>query len=92
MLFAFHHSQNKLTPNSVTATYLIKGLRHDDQPTSSRTSNGDDENEYHLESFTSWMSSPPTPDPNDRIKVESVVLVREEELESMFPSHIEPLQ
>ncbi|KAI5306881.1 hypothetical protein KEM56_006628 [Ascosphaera pollenicola] len=68
---------NKLTPHSITATYLIKGLRHGDQFTTP------EEEDYQLDSFTSWMSDPPCPDPNDRIRVESVVLVREEELEAV---------
>ncbi|KAI5290931.1 hypothetical protein KEM54_006981 [Ascosphaera aggregata] len=78
MLFAFHQSQNKITPHSITATYLIKGIRCDEQFV---TGAGNGECRVPAESFTSWMSSPPVPDADDRIRLESVLIVREQELE-----------
>lgn len=82
MLYEFHAEQTKKRPKSVHATYLLAGKQH-----STEYSNGDiahDGDDIAMRS-SPFMSSLPEPEntPESPVPTSSIILVREEELESM---------
>ncbi|KAF1956015.1 hypothetical protein CC80DRAFT_526094 [Byssothecium circinans] len=81
MLYEFHKKQNTKKPDSVHATYLLTGKKR----TSERTNdvNGKDGEDVAMRS-SPFMSSMPEPDEpvEEPVLKTSIVLVREEELES----------
>jgi hypothetical protein len=83
MLYEFHAKQTAKTPESVHATYLLIGKKP-----SSEHSNGIGAHDGHDTAMRSspFMSSLPEPPstPEDPVSTTSIVLVREEELESMW--------
>lgn len=87
MLFDFHQKQNAKKPNSVHATYLITGRQRTVEDVNG--TNGRDGGDVDMRS-SPFMSSMPHPDEdNDEeeaeepIKEMTILLVREEELQSV---------
>lgn len=87
MLFAFHQKQNAKKPNSIHATYLITGTKR-----SSPKANG----VHHADREDVAMRSSPLrssmPEPDiaieEPVKKSHILLVREEELESMLAAMV----
>jgi hypothetical protein len=85
MLFEFHKKQNAKKPKSVHATYLLTGKKHTSEHTNGI--NGKDGDDMVMRS-SPFMSSMPEPEEPEEAPISktSIVLVREEELESMWKS------
>jgi len=80
MLFDFHQKQNTRKPKSVHATYLITGTRRVIK--NANATNGRDGEDIAMQS--SFMSSMPDTEEAEEepVKKTTILLVREEELES----------
>jgi DNA polymerase delta subunit 3 len=83
MLFEFHQNQNAKKPNSIHATYLVTGTKRTTEHTNG--TNGRRGEDVHMRS-SPFMSSMPEPEPEEPaeelVKETTVLLVREEELQS----------
>jgi len=85
MLYEFHTKQNSKKPKSIHATYILTGKKRALEHTNG--ANGQDGDDAVMRS-SPFMSSMPAPEEpaEDPVSKTSVVLVREEELESMNAS------
>ena len=84
MLYEFHTKENAKKPKSVHATYLLTGKK----PTSelSNGADGRDGDDSIMHSSPFMSSLPAREEPLEKpVPKTSIVLVREEELESTFP-------
>lgn len=80
ILFEFHHNENAKKPQTVHATYVISGIQKAPEP-SYTNGHGNDEDET-MQSSPYLPSSMPNQDSaSDSIRVASIVLAREEDLE-----------
>ncbi|KAI9765671.1 MAG: hypothetical protein M1840_007229 [Geoglossum simile] len=83
MLYEFHHQQSSKHPGSIHATYLLTGVRR--SPEAVVTANADGlgvgQNDY-MQSSPFMGSSMPTSDVTTESLTKSVMLVREDELDS----------
>ena len=85
MLYAFHHEQTNRKPGSVHATYLVGGARRITEPRGKIGVQKADDQDVHLPSSPFMSSSMPHQDgEEDEQTVQSITLVKEEQLESMF--------
>lgn len=85
MLYEFHSKQNAKKPKSVHATYVLTGTKRTIEDTNGL--NGKDGDDTFMRS-SPYMSSMPEPEEyaeaaEEPVPTTSIVLVREEELESM---------
>jgi DNA polymerase delta subunit 3 len=99
MLFDFHQKQNAKKPSSVHATYLITGRRRTaEDANSTNVINGRDGGDINMRSSPFMSSVPQTDDDEDEDDVEAeepvkettILLVREEELQSA--SRLKPMR
>lgn len=83
MLFDFHQKQNARKPNSIHATYLISGAKRATDNTN--VTNGQKGEDVSMRS-SPFMSSMPEPEEKEEepVKRSAILLVREEELASMY--------
>jgi DNA polymerase delta subunit 3 len=83
MLFDFHQKQNARKPNSIHATYLITGRQR--KPEHTNGANGKDGMDVDMRSspFVSSMPEPEEP-AEEPTKETTIILVREEELQSVL--------
>jgi DNA polymerase delta subunit 3 len=83
MLFDFHQKQNARKPNSIHATYLITGRQR--KPEHTNGANGRDGMDVDM-GRSPFMSSMPEPEEpaEEPIKETTIILVREEELQSVL--------
>jgi DNA polymerase delta subunit 3 len=81
MLYEFHTKQNGKNPKSIHATYLLAGNKRASEHTNGIKGRDGDDTTMRSSPFMSSMPAPeePTEEP---VSVTSIVLVREEELES----------
>jgi DNA polymerase delta subunit 3 len=84
MLYEFHHQQSSKHPGSIHATYLLTGVRRASEAvvTADGHSLGVEQNDY-MQSSPFMSSSMPTNDVTAESLIKSVMLVREDELDSM---------
>jgi DNA polymerase delta subunit 3 len=87
MLFDFHQNQNARKPNSIHATYLIAGRQR--KPEHASGANGKDGEDVSMRS-SPFMSSMPEPEEPARepVKETTIILVREEELQSVWSAPV----
>ncbi|KAI8942520.1 hypothetical protein NX059_000584 [Plenodomus lindquistii] len=83
MLFDFHRKQNAKKPNSVHATYLVTGTKRNPEHSNGIAGRKGDDVNMRSSPFMSSMPEPEAPAVEHTKKL-SVVLVREEELESSW--------
>lgn len=84
MLYEFHLHENGKKPGCVRATYLLSGVRPSLEAPESRHDHGKDGEDETMQSSPFMSSSMPQPEHMaQKMMVNSIVLVREEELESM---------
>jgi hypothetical protein len=85
MLYEFYTKQNVKKPRSVHATYLITGRKPTSEHTNGVNGSGLDKSGDSYMQSSPPMSSMPETEASDRpVPKTTIVLVREEELESMF--------
>lgn len=82
MLYEFHTKQNSRKPKSVHATYLLAGKKGPPGPNNSL--NGRDGDDIVMRSSPFMSSLPGLEEQEKLVSKTSIVLVREEELESAF--------
>ena len=82
MLYEFHTKQNSRKPKSVHATYLLAGKKGPPGPNNSL--NGRDGDDIIMRSSPFMSSLPGLEEQEKLVSKTSIVLVREEELESAF--------
>jgi DNA polymerase delta subunit 3 len=80
MLFDFHRTENAKKPQTVHATYLISGIQKPPQPPSTNGHGAHDEDAI-MQSSPYMPSSMPNQDAADAVRVTSILLVREEDLQ-----------
>ncbi|KAH9874418.1 hypothetical protein IAQ61_003607 [Plenodomus lingam] len=81
MLFDFHQKQNAKKPNSVHATYLVSGTKRRTEQLNGCNGHTGDDVDMRSSPFMSSMPEAAEPAVESTKKL-SIVLVREEELES----------
>ncbi|KAI9783421.1 MAG: hypothetical protein M1816_001395 [Peltula sp. TS41687] len=82
-LYEFHQQENIKKPGSVHATYLLAGVRKPPPAVTHQNGTKHDEDEEMKDSSFMMSSSMPQPDENaEKIVVQSITLVREDELEN----------
>ena len=82
MLYEFHHTQNAKKPRSIHATYLVTGKKR--APEHTNGSKGKDGEDAVMQDSPFPSSLPDTQESTEKpVPTTSIVLVREEELESM---------
>lgn len=82
MLYEFHSKQNAKKQNSVHATYLITGKKRTQENTNGVNGREGDDTVMHSSPYMSSMPEPEKP-AEDPVPRTTIVLTREEELESM---------
>ena len=81
LLFEFHSKENAKKPQSVHATYIISGIQKPPEPPATNGHAKDDEDEV-MQSSPYLPSSMPNQDaPSDSLRIASIILAREEDLE-----------
>ncbi|KAJ5218883.1 uncharacterized protein N7498_000982 [Penicillium cinerascens] len=81
LLFEFHSKENAKKPQSVHATYVISGIQKPPEPPATNGHAKDDEDEV-MQSSPYLPSSMPNQDaPSDSLRIASIILAREEDLE-----------
>lgn len=79
MLFEFHRTENAKKPQSVHATYVISGIQKPPEPP---TTNGHADEDDIMQSSPYLPSSMPNQDAvSDTLRIASIILAREEDLE-----------
>ncbi|KAJ5811512.1 hypothetical protein N7474_007813 [Penicillium riverlandense] len=81
MLFDFHRIENAKKPQSVHATYVISGIQKPPPPPGT-TGHGANDEDAIMQSSPYMPSSMPNQDPADAVRVTSLILTREEDLEA----------
>ncbi|CAL5873249.1 uncharacterized protein PFLUO_LOCUS7518 [Penicillium psychrofluorescens] len=81
MLFDFHRTENAKKPQSVHATYVISGIQKPPPPPETNGHGANDEDAI-MQSSPYMPSSMPNQDPADAVRVTSIILTREENLEA----------
>ncbi len=82
MLYEFHHQHAAKKPGSIHATYLLSGTKRQVAPTESSGIHPKVAEDEYMQSSPFMSSSIPHQDNMDEsVSVQSIVLVREEDLE-----------
>lgn len=84
-LFEFHQQQNAKKPSTIHATYLLSGTRKEEEPATNRDIKKDGEDDYMQSSPFVSSSMPQPQESTGEVSVLSITLVKEEDLEGMFP-------
>lgn len=87
MLYDFYHNQNAKKPESIHATYLLSGTKRKEEPPANGERKKDDDGDNYMQSSLFMGSSILSPVEEQSITptfVLSIILVREEDLESML--------
>jgi hypothetical protein len=85
MLFEFHQKQNAKKPNSIHATYLVTGTKRSAEHTNGKNGKHGEDVDMRSSPFMSSMPEPEEP-AEEPVKETTVLLVREEELQSGYYS------
>lgn len=83
MLYDFHQHENSKKAKSVNATYLIMGIQRESEKSTMNGHHAKDGEDDFMQSSPFMSSMPQHDEPEDKPKVTSVTLVREEDLDSM---------
>ncbi|KAJ5611089.1 hypothetical protein N7510_007808 [Penicillium lagena] len=81
MLFDFHRIENAKKPQTVHATYVVSGIQKPPQSPGINGHGANDEDAI-MQSSPYMPSSMPNQDPADAVRVTSIILTREEDLEA----------
>lgn len=81
ILFEFHRTENAKQPGSVNATYVISGVQRPPEPPATN-GHANDKDEVMQSSPYLPSSMPNQDDASDSIPIASIILAREEDLES----------
>lgn len=82
MLYDFYSTQNAKKPNSIHATYLVAGRKRKPEHTNgAKTSRGNDV-DMRSSPFMSSMPEPEEEETEEEVKETTILLIREEELQS----------
>lgn len=82
MLYEFHSTQNAKKPNSIHATYLVAGRQRKPEHTNGVNARNGDDVDMRSSPFMSSMPEPEEEEPEEEVKETTILLVREEELQS----------
>jgi DNA polymerase delta subunit 3 len=82
MLFEFHQKQNAKKPNSIHATYLVTGTKRTTKHAKGTNGRHGEDVDMRSSPFMSSMPEPEEP-AEEPVKETTILLVREEELQSV---------